>query len=398
MTPVQPISLDWLIVGGGIHGTAVSLYLSRLKSVDRERLRVLDPHPRPLARWDANTSNVGMSHLRSPHVQSLDSDPWSISTFAKTRRGAPIAEFIPTHNRPSLSLFRAHSDWIRERHKLDALRLQGRATGLARTKEGWRVNTTVGPVDTRHVVLAIGSGEQPRWPDWAAALREQAGPVSHVYEAGFDRAALPDWTQAVVVGGGISAAQLALALALRQPGTVTLLMRRPLRIAPFDSDLGWVAGSELQRFRSESDYAKRRDIIRQARYTGTVPPDVATLLKQAEAAGAVRVQIGEVAAADVEHGSVTLRLTDGATHSADRIVLATGFDPQRPGGVWLDEAIDAYALPASSDGYPVVGPDLAWADGLFVTGPLAELYIGPVSRNIIGARLAAEAIARTIQP
>jgi cation diffusion facilitator CzcD-associated flavoprotein CzcO len=398
MTTPQPISLDWLIVGGGIHGTAVSLYLARQKRVNRERLRVLDPHPRPLARWDTNTANVGMTHLRSPHVQSLDTDPWSISTFAKTRRGAPVAEFIPTHNRPSLALFRAHADWIRERHNLDALRIQGRATGLRRTADGWQVETTIGLIDAQNVVLAFGAGEQPRWPDWAAALRPQNAPVNHVFEAGFDREALPDWSQAVVIGGGISAAQLALALALRQPGTVTLLMRRPLRVAPFDSDLGWVGGTDLQRFRAEPDYARRREIIRAARYTGTVPEDVALLLQQAEARGVLRVQVGEVASAAASTSGVTLTLTDGSSQTTDRLLLATGFDSRRPGGPWLDEAVTTLQLPVNVCGYPVVGPDLAWAHGLFVTGPLAELYIGPVSRNIIGARLAAEAIVRALQP
>lgn len=398
MTTPQPISLDWLIVGGGIHGTAVSLYLARQKRVNRERLRVLDPHPQPLARWDANTANVGMTHLRSPHVQSLDTDPWSISTFAKTRRGAPIAEFIPTHNRPSLALFRAHADWIRERHNLDALRIQGRATGLRRTADGWQVETTIGPIDTQNVVLAFGAGEQPHWPDWAAALRPQNAPVNHVFEAGFDREALPDWSQAVVIGGGISAAQLALALALRQPGTVTLLMRRPLRVAPFDSDLGWVGGTDLQRFRAEPDYARRREIIRAARYTGTVPEDVALLLQQAEARGVLRVQVGEVASAAASASGVDLTLTDGSSQTTDRLLLATGFDSRRPGGPWLDEAVTKLHLPVNVCGYPVVGPDLAWAPGLFVTGPLAELYIGPVSRNIIGARLAAEVIVRALQP
>ena len=37
-------------------------------------------------------------------------------------------------------------------------------------------------------------------------------------------------------------------------------------------------------------------------------------------------------------------------------------------------------------GYPVVGEDLRWQERIFVTGPLAELQIGPCARNIIGAR------------
>jgi len=37
-------------------------------------------------------------------------------------------------------------------------------------------------------------------------------------------------------------------------------------------------------------------------------------------------------------------------------------------------------------GYPLVGDDLQWGANLFVTGPLAELRVGPCARNIVGAR------------
>src|SRR5688500_4077773 len=113
--------LDWLIVGGGIHGTHHSYYLTRVRGISRERVRVIDPHDGPLALWNQFTVNTGMQYLRSPHVQSLDHDPWSISTFAKTRAGQALANFIPTHNRPSLALFRAHSDWMIEKHRLDSM-------------------------------------------------------------------------------------------------------------------------------------------------------------------------------------------------------------------------------------------------------------------------------------
>jgi hypothetical protein len=47
-------------------------------------------------------------------------------------------------------------------------------------------------------------------------------------------------------------------------------------------------------------------------------------------------------------------------------------------------------LPCAGCGYPLVSPRLEWASGLFVTGPLAELELGPTARNIAGARAAGE--------
>lgn len=39
---------------------------------------------------------------------------------------------------------------------------------------------------------------------------------------------------------------------------------------------------------------------------------------------------------------------------------------------------------------------LEWCPHLYVTGPLAELEIGPIARNISGARQAAERIVQSI--
>jgi hypothetical protein len=91
-----------------------------------------------------------------------------------------------------------------------------------------------------------------------------------------------------------------------------------------------------------------------------------------------------------------LHLASGDTLQTDRLILATGFVPTRPGGAWLDQAVSDYDLPIAPDGFPIVDPSLCWSDGLYVTGPLAELEVGPVARNFIGARLAAERIGASL--
>ncbi|NRA63045.1 MAG: hypothetical protein HRU19_01110 [Pseudobacteriovorax sp.] len=60
----------------------------------------------------------------------------------------------------------------------------------------------------------------------------------------------------------------------------------------------------------------------------------------------------------------------------------------------IQSLIRAESLPIYSCGYPLINKDLRWSKGLYVTGALAEIQIGPLARNIAGARKAAECITR----
>ena len=386
--------LDWLIVGGGIQGTHGSLYLTRRKNVPYDRVRVLDPHSAPLALWQRHSANTGMEYLRSPHAHNLHFDPFSLVTFARTRAGTPLARFTEPYGRPALDLFHAHSAHLIERYRLDGLRLTDRAEGLTRNRDGWRVETAAGGIETRRVIVAIGNTENPFWPEWSLPLRTAGAPVSHVFESDFDRAQLPAWEHSVVVGGGITAVQTALALAMTQPGTVTLLTRHAPRLHNFDSDPVWIDSRQLQPFHQTQDYAQRRAIIREARHRGSMPPDVARDLKTGIGGGLLEQRLDSVVGSQWIPASrhIELTLTNGDSLRTDRLILATGFDSARPGGAWLERAVTNYGLPTAPDGYPILDPTLCWAEGLYVMGPLAELEVGPTARNFIGARLAAERI------
>jgi pyruvate/2-oxoglutarate dehydrogenase complex dihydrolipoamide dehydrogenase (E3) component len=219
--------------------------------------------------------------------------------------------------------------------------------------------------------------------------------VHHIFEKGFRRENLRHWEQAVIVGGGITAAQTGMTMALQQPGAVTLLTRHDARVAHFDSDPCWVTSICLKQFHQDRDYTRRRAIIRQVRNRGSMPPDVLAELRKAIKVGVLEQRIAEVDDAAVnEDGKLALKLADGGSVMTDCLILATGFDPARPGGAWLDRVIENEELPLAEYGYPIVDETLCWSPGLYVTGPLAELEVGPVSRNIIGARLAAERIGK----
>jgi glycine/D-amino acid oxidase-like deaminating enzyme len=383
--------LDWLIIGGGIHGTHLALALLGRSKVAPERLRILDPHETLLARWNACTAATGMAYLRSTVVHHLALDPHDLWNYAK-RRGIPPNQFRGPYRRPSLALFQEHSQAQIAAYGLEQTHLCAQATGLRPIAGGWCVETDQGSLTARRVLLALSVSAQPRWPCWAQALRAAGGPVRHLYAPETTHMPLPS-DATVVIGGGISAAQVAVALARKAPGTVTLLMRHAIRVEDFDSPPGWVGPKELRRFLAEPSLHRRRAMIAGARRPGSMPQDVAHSLERATRAGMLRIERGEVRQGVLRPDGIVELSLPGQTLHADQVILATGFDGQRPGGAWLDQVIAANELPVAPCGYPVVTPGLQWAPGLYVTGALAELELGPVARNIAGARHAGERLA-----
>src|SRR5262245_28502788 len=122
--------LSWLIVGGGVHGTYISHFLTGAAGVSRDQVRVLDPHAEPLARWNTWTTNTGMDFLRSPVEHQLDLGPESLLQWAGTPAGRKVARFSLPHRRPSLALFRSHVEDVIARRGLADLRVQGTAIAL----------------------------------------------------------------------------------------------------------------------------------------------------------------------------------------------------------------------------------------------------------------------------
>ncbi len=393
--PLPETTLDWLIIGGGIHGVHLGVRLLGEAEVPPERLRVVDPGPRLLDTWRRCTANTGMRFLRSPAVHHLDLEPFSLLRFARSgrrRRDTPNGAFAAPYNRPSLDLFAAHCDDVVSRFALDALHVQDVATGISLSCDGVSVELGGGgAVSTRNVLLAVGSAGRPRWPEWARALERDGARIHHVFEAGFDLDPEAWPARVAVVGGGITAAQVALRLA-DAGREVHLVSRHPLREHQFDSDPGWLGPRNMQRFSATSDLGARRRMIAEARHAGSVPSDVHRALLGAIRQGTVRWHQSAVQAAARE-AEVALSL-DQEQLAVDAVLLATGFVADRPGGPLVDQLVDRYALPCAACGFPVVDAHLRWHPQVFVTGPLAELELGPSSRNIAGARRAAERIVQ----
>jgi len=376
--------LDWLIVGGGLHGTYLSNLLLRKAGVPHDKLRVLDPHEGPLELFWRFTRATGMRYLRSPAVHHLDLDPYGLRRFAERGTGRRLARFVPPYGRPGLDFFRAHTEHVVRTHRLAGLRLRARAEKVVRVESGYRVESSIGGIESRRVLLAIGLGEQPCRPPWASE-------APHIFDPAFERDALVGAAHVLVVGGGISAAQLACFLA-RARTPVTVVSRHEPRVHLFDSDPEWLGPKAMAGFERTRDLAVRRRRIVEARHRGSMPPEVAAELSRARRAGWVEWVNAGVKSSRAEGSVVALELDRSpGIVTGSCLVLATGFESHRPGGRLVDEdTLDRLSLCCADCGYPIVSRGLEWAPGLFVSGPLAELALGPVARNIAGASAAGD--------
>lgn len=381
--------LEWLIIGGGIHGAHLAHALIHRKKWRADAIRILDPHPALLHVWCRQTASTGMTFLRSPAVHNIGLTPSDLLTLARKAPARSFAQFALPYRRPSLRLFNHHAHQTIQTHNLHKLHIRGRATGFSLEHNRICVETQMGQLDARRVLLATGPSEHLAWPDWATP-HKQSSRIYHVLDPDFHRNDLLDWQHAVVIGAGLSASQVARALARQRPGAVTLLSRSTPSVHQFDADPGWMGPKYLTGFRLEQDYRQRRDMIQGARHRGSITPNEAGELRRDRKRGSLMHRIAQVVRVSPRpQKTLELYLDTGDRLVTDLIVLATGFKQQRPGRTWLDPLIEQYSLPCAPCSYPILNRQLGWHKNLFVTGPLAELELGPPARNILGARQAA---------
>ncbi len=340
-----------------------------------------DPHSEPLALWRRRSRNIMMTHLRSPASHGLHTDFRTIRRFA-TARGR--TDFTLPYHRPSAELFDDHArtvladTWSRVARRVESVRAVFPVSG------GYVLSGESTEATAKRVILAPGQ-PAPRVPEWAAA-----GGVSipHIYDDGFDVSRFLTASSAAIVGGGLGAVTLAVTAAERGCKT-TLITRDPRTVHYFDSDPGYIGPRCGPRFAAIRRCRDRRELIRAARRTGSVPPDAEQRLTAAIRAGAVSEVRDEVVDRVNAPGRVELIGRSGRYGPFERVVLATGFADAPPAGALIRQIARATGARLAPDGFPLVDESLQWTMDLYVSGALAELTVGPPARNIIGAHLAA---------
>ena len=388
----------WIIVGGGIQGTTMANFLLNQKNVTSDELAIIDPYAEPLANWNRCTNTISMPFLRSPAVHHLDKDPFSLQKFVKGNGYNEAASFLGRLKRPSLLLFQDHCEHLIKNLSLKKSWVQGFVQTIDQVQNGWQVQLQSGQMlQGQNLILAIGISEQLSWPEWAKTLKKDAvSSVHHIFDPN-----LPDFEEMqapfTIVGGGITAVHLALKLNKAFPKQVHLLKRHPFRIHDFDSDPAWLGPKNQIAFQKTASYKMRREKIVHARHKGSIPRDLYIKLHRQMRQNNMLVSDGQIHHVKMAQDLVNLYSENGhLIQQTGTVLLATGFTPTLPGQEWLTPIIKKHQLKCADCGYPIISETLQWGPNLYVMGALAELEIGPIARNISGARQAAERIVSSL--
>lgn len=390
------ILFEWIVIGGGIHGCTVASFLIKKGKVSNEQLRIIDPNNEPMFRWKKNTEIIGMEFLRSPGVHQIDVDPYSLQKFARKHRRCGN-ELLGKYKRPALGLFNEHCDFILREVNINNSWYQGTVKEIERDQGIWKVRTCrEETLSARNIILSISISDQLNIPEWANRIKSSLpNQLFHIFEDGIKNLQAVE-PPIAIIGGGITAAHLSNKLSTMFPGKVTLVKRHPFRVHDFDSDPGWLGPKNLTSYHKIENYEERRNVIQQSRNKGSLPTELFLKLKRLEREKKINIVNGEIESSFVNDDNEIVLKVGNMELTVHTVLLATGFLPSLPGGNWINKLIKEQELRCATCGYPILNKSLQWCPHLYVSGPLAELEIGPIARNISGARQAAERIVNSL--
>lgn len=319
---------------------------------------------------------------------------------------------------PSTALFEDYCKDCVSRYRLDRLVEQADVVSVRyndTVDDSWphqcfRITTTSGEYYARAVVMATGPGTPTPIPisltEGAGACHTSAllkmGPVApHVRR----KVELKQTTNVIVIGGGLTSAQVA-HLALKQGVTkVYHIMRSEYKEKNFDLELSWLAKyknvnlAEYWGLESEGD---RVAAIIEARNGGSITPAYSSTLKALMEKGKMERHT-KTTIASKTWDSDTMQWTITTTPSIslpkiDFIYYATGANIDINKVPLVEDLMRDHPI-ATTAGFPCLTNELQWNEEVpfFVAGRYASLRLGPGAANLEGARTGAERIVSRIQ-
>ena len=428
----------------------------------RDSVLVVDSHGGWLSGWKQNFEALGIKTLRS--LMNAHADPFdhrSLEFYADASRAEELVplpdlrqrdrDFRAPYLAPSAALFQDFHDLLARAYGIHDIVRKGTVRSIHPARDGqsgepiFQAIIGCGPepdsapvvVRARRVVFAMGPIFKAGGAFWEAALeKELVGkhypsdrilhpPEIVPYLMARNAKSQQDGQQQVrrllIVGGGITSAQLALSAAKAPWCSSVQLIQRSRGIARhFDIENKWMGprrGQLLDDFWA-LNMPERAQLLQDARLGGSIPPEILKDLlhcSEEEASNGLEVK-EEVEISNVHWNGHELRVTldDGSdTEGYDMIWLATG----------CENHLDSYSvfshlrdvLPVDVvNGLPVLDKRLSWRrpheeatdestwkmmarKRLWCMGALAGLELGPDALNLIGARQGAVRVATAIR-
>lgn len=379
-----------LVVGAGPAGLAVATGLACHDLADD--LEVVDPSGTWLSAWHGRFAAQAIPHLRSPAVHHPHPDPFAL--LGVTDEDQVIRS--GGTSLPSTAAFARFCDQLVHHQRL-AERLTATAATALEVDVSGRPTVQLADGTRRRPerVILAGNARRPIVPPAVDHLLGRDPRVATTASAHV--ADTPSGGHVVVVGGGLSAAHLALG-AVARGAEVTLMTRRRLTVRRFDTHPSWLGPKKRRPFEAEPDPVTRRRMIDQARGSGTIPHAVRRRLDEAVAAGCLRVcERSLLERVDARDDALHVRASGGERWRADRLWLATGAP--------VDVAHDPLCRrlladhPAARVGGMVdLDPDLSWpGTRVHLVGGAASLVLGPTAGNLVGQRRAASRITAAVR-
>jgi hypothetical protein len=395
------VETDIAVIGAGPQALTLVTHLLQKHKRMRDRLtagrspgfEVLDPSGTWLAQWHRQFAAQEIPYLRSPAVHHPDCNPHTLLSFAEKRQH----ELHDPYNRPGTKLFQDFCETVIDRWQLRDRVMRAKVVGLTPQKRRFRLTLADGQLmSARRVVIATGAANA-NWPTWAKQTADYP-PERLCHAQSVNLATLPTLANetVLIVGGGLTSAHLALG-AVKRGAKVLLLGRRLFRAKIFDAAPGWLGPKYLKGFDAESDWQQRWQMIQQARDGGSFTPEALAQLRRCRDRIALYEQC-QVVKAVWQGAHWQVHCDNLAAHECfahqpiDRIWLATGTQLDISAQPILKEVLAQYP-PEIVNGLPVLDEHLRWPScNLFLMGPWAALRVGPVARNLFGAKLACDRI------
>ncbi|KAI1497478.1 FAD binding domain-containing protein [Biscogniauxia marginata] len=407
-----------------------------------------------MTRWKCLFKTFDISYLRSPmffHIDPAERDGLLAYTYRNERSGelkeirGCVGKELSKHQRkkrersgrkpkaeptvderdrndyfvPSTPLFFSHCNCLTDRYNLSSNVIShenvkdiryGYIEDFSETEKVFTIKTDSKCHYARTVVLAVG-GNPPYIPGLKPseelegathAMQIKEFPSSSIRQ----KIATRNSTNVLIVGGGLTSAQLA-DLAIRKGvSKAWLIMRGPLKVKPFDIGLEWVGkfrNFEQAAFWSSDTDEERWEKIKMARNGGSITPPYKKVLERHVASGQLNILLNTTIESKLwdptsKTWTVSLSGDNERLPPIDHIYFATGVQGNFEDLPFLRSMCSDYPI-QNCGGMPCITENMAWRDDvpLFVSGRLAALQIGPGAPNLIGARIGAERIAWSIQ-